>query len=272
MKNYRIFSIILIVLSALLFTACSSIVNNILFHTDIKSSQKPISGFKFQEGYIKNVKYIYYLSKSKEPKGTIVFFHGNYENIYSLNTNLYFFLNHGYNLFLFDYRGYGKSLGNPTLKGVNEDAVNVLNYTIKNIPKNLKLIIFGQSLGGAVVLRAIKDIQKKERIDAIVIEDSFLSYKQLAKEKFCFTASLLVNDEYSPNQLNPDLKIPLLIIHSKDDNIVPYSQGVSLHKYFSDSFFLKTYGEHISFINNISHRNKLYNFFERKQCQKFSLE
>jgi len=258
----KTFSLLLIIF---FFTGC---INEVIYQPNNKiyrSSNK----YNCQENNIYsddnvslNTK-IYFSSKKVEFKGTVVVFHGNSDNISTLGHQIFDFINNGYNLFLFDYRGYGKSTGKPSQEGLNKDAKAILNYVIANYTKNNeKLIIYGQSLGGAVLLRAIKDIEEKEKISSIIVEGSFLSYKQIAEDKFIFLTSLLIDDKFSPNQIDRNLKIPILIIHSINDKIISYSHGLALHEYFKNSLFWKTYEDHISFLNYIANRKMLYKYLK----------
>ena len=174
-------------------------------------------------------------------KGTVIQFHGNAENISTHFLSLSWLMEHGYNLFTFDYRGYGKSQGSPSQEGLQMDAQAALNRVIainhrrrgllnqqvlkseRGNDNELKLIVFGQSLGGTIVLSALIDFKAAEEIDAIVVESSFLSYKEIAVEKLSLSwltwpfqplAYFLVSDRFSPQNTLKNLSpIPLLIIH-----------------------------------------------------------
>ena len=100
----------------------------------------------------------------------------------------------GYDLFSFDYRGYGISEGQPSQEGVNQDALAAIHYVAGQTKQ--KLILYGQSLGGAILLRSLDDVPAADRarIKAVVIESSFYSYHAIARDVllgtgllFCFS-------------------------------------------------------------------------------------
>ena len=237
----------------------------------------------------------FFPSKSKvNPKGTVIQFHGNAENISTHFLSLSWLVKHGYNLFIFDYRGYGKSEGSPSQEGMHMDAlaaltqVIALNHQRKELlnqqtlrserekDDKLKLIVFGQSIGGTIVLSALNDFEDAEEIDAIVVESSFLSYKEIAKEKLSLAwltwlfqplAYFLVSDRFSPNKTLKDLpQIPLLIIHGDNDPIVPLHHGENIFKKANPPklFWRIEGGKHIGSMSykNGLYKKKLLKFFE----------
>lgn len=262
--NYNVFILFFVIL---ILSGCSS--KDVLYYPS-KISLEYRYEFDVKPLIIKtedniNLSSVYYSKKDTNNTKTVLFFYGNSGNITTVDYSTYYLLDNGYNLLFFDYRGYGKSTGEPTPQGLNQDAITMINYAIKNYTINeQKLIIYAQSLGGAVALRSLKDIKQKDKISSIVVEGSFLSYKQMAKDKFFSLASAIVDDKYAPNQTNKNLDIPLLIIHSKDDKVVPYSQGIALHKYFKNSIFWDTQDEHIEFLNFSTNRKKLYKYLNKK--------
>ncbi|OGT20898.1 MAG: hypothetical protein A2V90_01435 [Gammaproteobacteria bacterium RBG_16_57_12] len=173
-----------------------------------------------------------------EAKATVVFFHGNAENISTHIGAVYWLPAAGYNVFLFDYRGYGLSQGKAELHGVHLDARAALQY-IRERPDidPSRLIVFGQSLGGAIALytAATEDIPLR----AVVVESAFARYRGIFREKlggFFLTwplqwpLSLGVSDQYSPQAVVGQLKAPLLIIHGDADPIIPIRHAYDLYE------------------------------------------
>ena len=186
-----------------------------------------------------------------EELGTVIQFHGNAENISTHFLSLSWIVKHGYTLFTFDYRGYGQSEGHPSQAKVYEDALAALEYahtinsqrieplTPSDEPgrreSTLKKIAYGQSLGGTILLRAMNEVPGTAVLDAVVIESSFSSYQEIAREKlsgswlswpFQSLAYLLVSDQYAPQDFIKNLSpIPLLVIHGDNDPVVPIHHG-----------------------------------------------
>jgi len=203
---------------------------------------------------------------------TVIHFHGNAQNLSSHFSFVRWLPEKGFNLFVFDYRGYGKSEGKPDREGVHEDGVAALNYirARKDIDPD-KLFVFGQSLGGAVAIRAIADAGASG-IRAVVLESTFDSYTAIAKEKAPdLLASLFISDKLSPDDVIADLSpVPMLFIHGTSDRIVPYARGKRLFDLAKEPKELWTIknGRHTeAFTTYVSiYQPKLVEFF--KQCLK----
>lgn len=167
---------------------------------------------------------------AKKPKGLVLFFHGNAQNISAHYPHLMWAREQGLDYFIFDYRGYGLSEGSPHQPGLYLDAMAALKLVHewkeeRDIPK---LIVYGQSLGGAVAARALEDDPKLSEIDLLVFDSTFTSYTEVASRKLGRAwplAYVLVSDEYSPKESYSKFKNPVLVIHSKADRVVEYQNG-----------------------------------------------
>ncbi|MBF0287594.1 MAG: alpha/beta hydrolase [SAR324 cluster bacterium] len=174
-------------------------------------------------------------------KGTIIQFHGNAENMTSHYRSLVWLPYQQYNLFAFDYRGFGQSAGEPDLHGPVLDSVAAIEYVRKrNDVDPKKIILIGQSIGGALAIAAAANTPK-EGIQAIVIESTFSSYQRITRDKLGDVAItwplqwplslIFIRDVYSPEELVSQLApVPLLFIHGTNDRIVPYYHGTILHQ------------------------------------------
>ena len=173
--------------------------------------------------------------------GTVVQLHGNAENISTHFTSLAWMPARGFNLFAFDYRGYGASEGTPSLDGVQLDIDAALETLLArdDIDKN-RIVIYGQSLGGALAAYYVQHTSRRHRIHALILESAFSDYVDVAKEKFTdhwFTwpfqwiPDLSVDDRYSPlpgmASVSP---IPLLVLHGDRDRTVPMHHGQRLYE------------------------------------------
>jgi len=177
-----------------------------------------------------------------EQLGTVVQFHGNAGNITSHFRSLEWVTAHGYALLTFDYRGYGSSAGTPSQAGLELDALAAIHYA-QALPRGSAepdLVLYGQSLGGAVLLHAYASVRDRRRIRALVVESSFHSYEEAAASVFFrepllfpFTgfAYALVSDAYAPaGQVGSVAPTPLLVIHGDKDRILPPTFGVALYR------------------------------------------
>jgi uncharacterized protein len=178
----------------------------------------------------------------KHAKGTIVFFHGNAENISSHFLNLAWITHEGYNLFIFDYRGYGASEGTPNPKGIFNDSFTALNQGLEFHQKtspDSNFIVYGQSLGGVVALRALQDWEHIDQVNLIVQDSTFMSYQDVAFDKlksfwgtFLFSpiAYLLISDEFASDKNMEKINRPMLIISGESDLVVPHKFSEEIYK------------------------------------------
>lgn len=172
--------------------------------------------------------------------GTILVLHGNAENISTHVNSVLWLVDEGFNVFIFDYRGYGRSQGSPTIEGVHVDAEAALEtlLAMPGVDKN-RIIVLGQSVGGAIAVYTVANSPYKKYVKALVIDSAFSSYRLIAREKlgrffltwpFQYPLSLLFNDDYSPikwiKQVAP---VPILIIHGEQDPVVPLHHGRLLY-------------------------------------------
>ena len=209
-----------------------------------------------------------------EARGTILVCHGNVENL-STHVKLDLWLvEAGYNLFIFDYRGYGRSGGEPDVKGVHLDAEAALETLIFRLPHpgNDRIIVFGKSLGGAIATNMVSTSSYKDRVKAVILDSVFSGYRTIAREKvadsivgwpFQYPLSFLVNDDYSPLKNIKDIApILLLIVYGTDDRIVPGHHGRLLYDAAREpkELWVSTVPGHVRSFSDAAFREKLQNY------------
>ncbi|MFH1379441.1 MAG: alpha/beta hydrolase [bacterium] len=167
----------------------------------------------------------------RQAEYTILFFHGNAGNISHRLEKIYVFYSLHLNQFIFDYRGYGESQGFPTEKGLSLDAQAAYAYLTekRGIPDD-KIILYGESLGGAVAI----DLAVTHKIRALITEETFSSVKDMAGIYYPLIPGMLVSNSYDSLAKVQKITHPKLIIHSTDDDIVPYALGEKLFKEAQD--------------------------------------
>lgn len=215
------------------------------------------------------------LSPKTEPKGTVLFLHGNAGNIAEHVGSVAWLVPEGYAVFLFDYRGYGMSEGEPTIAGVHLDAEAALS-TILSLPGATpdRLIVFGQSLGGSVAVATVARSPLKDRVRAVVVEGAFSSYRRILGEKLLASVvaapgwlltPLLVDDSYSAERnIGAIAPLPVVVIHGTNDSVVPFSHGERLSAAASDpkGFWIVRGGEHIDAFSDPKVRKQFVDFLE----------
>jgi fermentation-respiration switch protein FrsA (DUF1100 family) len=159
-------------------------------------------------------------------RGTLLFFHGNAGNISHRLDSIAVFHRLGLNILIVDYRGYGQSQGTPTEEGTYRDAAASWRYLVetRQIPP-AEIIIFGRSLGGAVAAW----LAHTHPPAALILESTFTSAPDVAAQAYPFLpVRPLSRIDYNTLARLPQIEVPLLIIHSPDDAVVPYSHGQRL--------------------------------------------
>jgi uncharacterized protein len=172
-------------------------------------------------------------------QGTVLFLHGNAQNISEHVANVAWLPARGYNLLLFDYRGYGLSDGTPSLEGVHADAQAALQEVFKTDGVDPeRVVVLGQSLGAAIAVTALADSPYATRVRGLVLDSSFTSLRAIAREKlgdFWLTwplqwpLSFTVSDALRPVDAIAKVHVPVLIIGGTDDPVVPFHHAQALY-------------------------------------------
>jgi len=252
----------------IVFVGCSNVIAHKILYQPPKTNKELSKAYFYKyldintsDGIkLSAVKYITPI----DAKGVVLFLHGNADNITQLPFALLNFVKEGYDLVLLDYRGYGKSEGSPSPKGLNLDIQAIIKYLSKNLNKNI--YIYAQSIGGTSLLGTLNQMDKS-KIRAIVTEGSFLSYKQLSDAtgiSIPFTDYKEL-EPYAPISSDRNMTIPLMLIHSSTDEIIPYSQGLALSKHFINAEHIKTTGNHLSYFRFRFNRKKVFDFFDKNK-------
>ncbi len=157
----------------------------------------------------------------------VLYLHGNGQNVstwYMAAAELQ--ANIPVNILLVDYRGYGKSTGFPSINGVNIDAHSMYQYLVQRgfNPENIS--IYGRSIGGAIGL----ELAGRERIKSIVVQSSFSSLKDIAKEVYPILPDFLIkNNSWNSIETIKILKCPVLISHGDKDDMIPVHHAYKLY-------------------------------------------
>lgn len=157
----------------------------------------------------------------------ILFSHGNAGNISHRLENVKLLLDQGLRVFIYDYRGYGRSGGSPSEKGIYQDGLAAYDYLASH--KKISpdgIISFGRSLGAAVAI----EIAMRREVWSLIIESAFTSTRDMAKEMFLFQLlSPTLPANYNNLKKIKSIHVPKFIIHGEEDEIVPFSMGERLY-------------------------------------------
>jgi len=206
-------------------------------------------------------------SKTKNPKNLLIWFHGNAQNLTSHFVNTAWMTDHGYDVLIFDYRGYGLSEGKPDPKGVSEDGLAFLNYAYGDFKKGgyEKFIVYAQSLGGAIALRSLEDFIHRDEVSLLVLDSTFLSPREVAREKTNRLFKYLISNSFTANPELKHLTMPVLSIHSTEDFVIAYFLGKDLFNKIPNpqkefwTFNTRGHGD-VFFVENQKYRDLFLNY------------
>lgn len=161
------------------------------------------------------------------PSGHILLCHGNGGNVGDRLIDADLLCRAGFNLLLFDYRGYGRSTGRPDEEGTYRDAATARDALL-NQPEcdPARVVYVGESLGGAVALALA--VQSPPR--GLVLQSTFTSLRAVARHHYPVMPSAVVPDAYPSIRRIGKLHVPLLLLHGDRDEVVPLSEGRALYE------------------------------------------
>ena len=158
---------------------------------------------------------------------TVLFCHGNGGNIMHRLDSIQLFNSLGLNCLIFDYRGYGLSEGKPTEEGTYLDAMAAYEWLREQKgvkPENI--IIFGRSLGGCIAA----ELAGKVKASSLVVESSFTSCVAMARKYYWYMpVKWFVRYRYDTLEYIKNVACPVMVIHSADDEMVPFEFGQQLY-------------------------------------------
>ena len=163
-----------------------------------------------------------------DPIATLVMSHGNAGNISHRYPILQALQKSGFNVFMYDYRGYGRSEGSPGEDGVYKDGRAAYDFvTQRHDVDQKKIILFGTSLGGAVAVA----VAQQRKTSALILEATFTSAKEMARVHYPFLpVQYMMRTEFNSIEKIRTIHVPILFIHGSIDGIVPLKLGKRLYE------------------------------------------
>jgi fermentation-respiration switch protein FrsA (DUF1100 family) len=176
-------------------------------------------------------------------RGMVLFFHGNAGNISHRLDSIGIFHQLGLDVMIIDYRGYGQSTGKASEQGTYLDAQAAWSFLVdeRSIPA-ARIIVFGRSLGGAIGAW----LGSQHTPAAVIIESSFTSGVDMARRLYPFLpVRLITRIRYPVKEYASRLDCPVLVVHSRDDEIIPFEMGKSIYAAVKPrKSFLEIRGDH----------------------------
>jgi uncharacterized protein len=171
-------------------------------------------------------------------KATIIYYHGNGGNISSYMNQITPLVKAGFQVYIWDYRGYGRSTGTPTHINIAEDSQTIFNLiTSDKEVKGDKIIIYGASIGGQPAIKV--SAENPEMITGLVLDGSPSSFKDLVIMYTPKEYQKYVQDypqPYSAKEVIKEIKgMKIVVVHSKEDKVIPVEMGRQLYNNINSS-------------------------------------
>jgi len=157
----------------------------------------------------------------------VIFCHGNAGNISHRMDKLFILRRAGASVLMFDYRGYGLSPGRPNEQGTYQDAEAAHRWLVedKRIPPE-RIVVHGESLGGAVAM----ELALRRKVGGLILESTFTSIVEMGRRLLPFLpVKLLARWHYDNLAKAKKISVPVLVMHSPQDDIVPFEMGRRLY-------------------------------------------
>ena len=204
---------------------------NLLYHPNVNSYSDDKILVNIKKVKIKtndNIDLIsWYHNKNKKDYKTILFLHGNAGSLENRIHKINHFKNMNVNFLIIAWRGFSGNEGSPTEEGLYEDANAAVRWLEFNGIKKKNIIIYGESLGTAIAL----EIAQNKNFAGIILESPFTSMIDVGKKKYpILPVKLLLKDKYQSDIKIKNIQSPILIMHGKADNLVPFNMGEKMYE------------------------------------------
>lgn len=183
-----------------------------------------------------------YFKTTKVSKGVVLYFHGNANNMQRWAANYIDFTSKGYDFYIIDYRGYGKSEGVVNEEDFYSDARMVYDKLREQYAAD-SIVIFGRSLGSGVAANLAAQVPAQ----ALILETPYKSIKDVIRTKFPFILLPFALPQRFPNhEFLPKVNCPIYILQGTDDEIVPFQSAIKLKPLLkpTDEFIIFEGGKH----------------------------
>ena len=235
LRKIVISSVALVALLLLfMFTALYFFQEKLLFRPDVLAKDQVFTfPDEFEEVYIPlddNVKLHGLLFKAQNPKGLVFYLHGNGGSLDGWGNIAGTFTNSGYDLFMLDYRGYGKSGGHiESEEQMHKDISTAYSMVTKGYNEN-DIIVVGYSIGTgfAAHLAEGKDIK------ALILQAPYYSMSALIADKVPVVPEFVKRYKIATNKYLEKVTAPIYIFHGTDDRLIPYENAVKLQAYINN--------------------------------------
>ena len=214
----------------------TSACTNVIFQPSREAFSNPVRlGLHVDELLIKSdgaILHGWRLPARGATRGVVLFLHGNGQNISAHLGAVYWLPRQGFEVLMFDYRGYGQSTGKPDIDGVMEDTRNMLAWAARDsCTQGHKLTVLGHSFGGSLAIYATSMYRDKQQLNGLISISAFSDYREISRDalsRHWFTRllewplSLTIDNDYRPvSVIGRIAPLPVYILHGQNDPVVP---------------------------------------------------
>jgi len=213
----------------------------------------------------------WYLPAQGKAVGNVLFMHGNAQNISTHISSVRWLPKAGYNVFLLDYREYGHSQGVAILPDILGDIDSALNWLLDH-DQGKPTFLLGQSIGAALTAAYVPQSPNKDKISGVILDACLLGYQEVASDVMSrswiswvlqLPTYLLPSDQDPQNHIHNISPVPLFMMHSPDDQVIPYEQGKAVYELAQEpKQWLDLAGAHIQTFQFPSVRDALIKFMQ----------
>ncbi|QUJ70156.1 alpha/beta hydrolase (plasmid) [Photobacterium sp. GJ3] len=179
-----------------------------------------------------------------EKQGTIYFLHGNAQNLSYHVANVFWLAEKGWEIVIIDYRGYGRTAGDPDFAKVQQDALAGYLGVLESRQDQKPVIVWGQSLGASIAINMVAELPAAQRPQGLIVDSTFSSHQKIVRETlgnfwltylFQYPLSLFFTDDYAPEQAIARIdNVPFLFVHSVQDPVIDISHAQTLYQLAHD--------------------------------------
>jgi len=186
----------------------------------------------------------WYHKKNLNNYKTILFLHGNAGSLENRIHKINHFKDMNINFLLVSWRGFSGNKGKPTEKGLYEDARSAVAWLKSKGVNEKNIVIYGESLGTGIAT----EIAQNKNFAGIILESPFTSMIDAGKTKYSYLpVRFLLKDKYESNKKIKNINSPILIMHGKVDNIVPFYMGEKMYELANEPkyYYFSEYDDHM---------------------------
>jgi len=164
--------------------------------------------------------------RQPNPRGLVFFLHGNGGNLETWTTNVEFYQRINYDMYMLDYRGYGKSTGEIESERQLHDDVRAAWDVVSANYANKPIVIYGRSLGAALAAKLARDVDS----DLVVLVSPFTSMVSMAKRQYPYVPASVLRYPLRNDEIIEEIEAPILLVHGDADTFIPIEHSVALQK------------------------------------------